>query len=401
MRKLTYRYDDGLEFLQYCTNDELNFFVELYKNEAKTTERLTSEQKYKKYYPNHQEYWELLVAELQYFGGNTLSNITRGTGVLYKEILQDVCLKEYINFDENADIAQIEKVFIYEYLNKTIVNMKKDERILLKKSFSLSDIDEVKFLNEVKKNIFSNDVFFQNISTNILNSLGKNIFKQGIKVAVPLMGKQFAPIGIFFTAKDITDPAFRITLPSVIYISYLRNKYRKYDLKYRHRFYPKIGSIVRTDLVGGVIDHSGIYIGEGKIIEITEKDGKGCVEVIDLYDFTYGTSIRTGVSIYVAIDKLSKEIIFDNKVKINAEKYLGFTNKYELLKNNCHSFVHKCIIDEQFEVITDVWKFQHLTQSIERYMNKNRSIRWVVCDINPREYANKKKKIWNIKDEIL
>ena len=403
--KLNYRYDDGLEFLQYCSNEELNFFVELFTKEASTTETLTSEQKYRKNFPKHSKYWKLIVAELQYFGGNTFLNILRGRGVLYKEILCNVCEKEYINYDKNADVSQIEKSFIYTYLKKSISEMNIADRNLFRNNFKLIEIDELKLFNEIRKKIFVDDAFFQNITTNLTNSLGKNILKQGVKVVLPIVAQQLLkktlslPIGIALTVKDISDPAFRITLPSVFYISYLRNKYKEQDSQFRHLFYPKKGSIVRVELVGNLADHSGIYIGNGKIIEIMEDNNKGCVQITDLYDFVYSSSMRTGISIYVAVDKLSKDVIYDEHLVENAKKYLGKKNEYRLLKNNCHSFVYKCIINENFDKITSTWKFEHLTKMIEKYMNNGRSVEWVVCDINPLEY--KKQNRWKIEDEVV
>jgi uncharacterized protein YaaW (UPF0174 family) len=403
--KLNYKYDNGLEFIQYCSNEELNFFVELYKSEAKLTESLTSQSEYKEYFPNHHKYWKLIAAELQYFGGNTVLNTSRGYGVLYKEILCDVCSKELISYDKNADISQIEKVLIFEYLGKTIRNMSSQELQDFKNNLNLTQIDEIKLLNEIRKRLFTNKIFFQNTITILLSSLGNSIIKQVVKNILPLIAQKLLkksvglPIGVAINLKEIADPAFRITLPSVLFIVYLREKYKEKDLEFRHRFYPKIGSILRTELIAGGADHSGIYIRNNQIIEITEKNGSGCVEITDFNDFVHSSSARTGVTVYIAIDKLSKDIIFDNKIVNIANKHIGKKNKYQLMKNNCHSFVHKCIINEDFGKITSVWKFKHLTESISKNLNNNRPVQWVVCDINPIEY--KKVKKWKIEDEVV
>ncbi len=403
--KLNYKYDDGLEFIQYCSNEELNFFVELYRNEARLTEGLTSQSEYKEYFPNHHKYWKLIAAELQYFGGNTVLNTPRGYGVLYKEILCDVCSKELISYDKNADISQIEKVLIFEYLEKTIRNMSSQELQDFKNNLNLTQIDEVKLLNEIRKRLFTSKIFFQNTITILLSSFGNSIIKQVVKNALPFIAQELLkksvglPIGVAINLKEIADPAFRITLPSVLFIAYLREKYKEKDLEFRHRFYPKIGSILRTELIAGGADHSGIYIGNNQIIEITEKNGLGCVEITDFNDFVHSSSARTGVTVYIAIDKLSKDIIFDNKIINIANKYIGKKNKYQLMKDNCHSFVHKCIINEDFGKITSVWKFKHLTESISKNLNNNRLVQWVVCDINPIEYKRVKK--WKIEDEVV
>ncbi|EQB5522606.1 GTP-binding protein, partial [Campylobacter jejuni] len=45
------------------------------------TEELTNNDLYKKHYPDHKEYIELILEEFQKFGGNSILNIFRGGGV--------------------------------------------------------------------------------------------------------------------------------------------------------------------------------------------------------------------------------------------------------------------------------------------------------------------------------
>ncbi len=402
--KLNYRYDTGLEFLQYCSNNELSFFVELYKKEAKLMEDLTSQKEYENNYPNHSKYWKLIAAELQYFGGNTFSNLGRKKGVLYKDIISDICSKELISFDNNADVAQIEKVFIFEYLKKSIDTLNEKELLNFKSSLKITDCDEIKLINHIRERIFTNKEFFENSIKILLNSFGKSFGKLFLKNPIPFIGQQVIgkivamPISMAINIKDISDPATRITLPCVLYISYLRNKYNKQDLQFRHRYNPLVGSILRTELMG-YIDHSGIYLGNNEVIEIVNKEDKGYVTIIDFNSFVQSSWLRTGVSVYIAIDRLSKDIIKDEKIANIARKHNGKINDYQLLNNNCHSFVHKCIINEEFDKITKIWKFIHLTESISKNMNNNRQVEWVVCDINPVEF--KKKTKWKIEDEVV
>ncbi|GEM_PF-1715237 len=399
--KLNYKYDEGLEFIQFCSNEELNFLVELYRSEAKRTESLTSQTEYKRYSPNHHRYWKLIVAELQYFGGNTVSNTARGYGVLYKQILCDVCSKELISYDKNADVSQIEKVLIFEYINKSIEHMDLSEYQTFKENFNFTQVNRIDVINEIRKRILNDKEFFKNIISILIVSLGKLIFKDIVKSVLPFIVNKTAalPVSIALNLKAISDPAFRITLPSVIYISYLREQHKTNDLRFRRRFNPVIGSILRTELIKGVADHSGIYIGDNQIIEITQENGFGVVNITDLNDFVHSSFARTGTTIYIAIDRLSKDVIFNKKISIIAKKHIGKRNHYQLMEDNCHSFVHKCIINEDFVKITSVWKFEQLTESISKNLNKKRLVEWVVCDINPLEY--RRNKIWKIEDEVV
>lgn len=406
MNTLHYNYDDGLEFLQHCTNDELDKLVKLYEEKAERTSSLFSHKEYKKYAPDHKKYWELIAAELQYFGGNTFANIARRKGVKYKDVVVDVCKKQAIDYDEKADVAQLEKVFVYGYLRKQISKMNAPTKKDFQTKYHLLAMDEIALFDSLKTKIMSDGDFFKEMSTSLLNSLGKKLGKNALKNAAPFVAARFgarvvAPIALVILAKDISDPAFRVTIPSVLYIAYLRQKYYKQDLLYRPRFYPKVGSVVRTELVKG-IDHSGVYIGEDKIIEIIEEKKRGNVKVQSVYDFVHATSLRTGVSVYIAVNKLSKEVLYDEKIADNAKKYIGKDNEYELFNNNCHSFVHKCITNQPFEKITKVWTFKDLTKTVQNHLNNGDEVEWVVCDFNPEEYKPKElPNKWKMENEII
>lgn len=95
---MAYRDDPDLAFLSKCTDEELDDLVYLLiydkDGNARLTEELTMTDVYKKYKPRHSLYWKEIASEIQCFGANSLATIFRGgKGVLYKEILCDVCKK--------------------------------------------------------------------------------------------------------------------------------------------------------------------------------------------------------------------------------------------------------------------------------------------------------------------
>lgn len=94
---MAYIKDSDLEFLREVPSEELGLLVEILTKDSdgkkRYSESLTGKDLYKKYYPNHHEYVDDIMEELQRFGGHTAMNVLRGGGVLYKEILCDVCDK--------------------------------------------------------------------------------------------------------------------------------------------------------------------------------------------------------------------------------------------------------------------------------------------------------------------
>lgn len=105
------------------------------------------------------------------------------------------------------------------------------------------------------------------------------------------------------------------------------------DNVFRDRVIPKRGSIVHCSLFG--VEHTGIYIGNGKIVDL---DGNGNIEIRTPKQFIDGTS---AISIYVACknsNPLYKEIIAER-----AEKMIGRTRDYHLTLDNCHRFTNYCL----------------------------------------------------------
>ena len=105
---IRYRFDPDLEFLQGCDQADLDILVtyltKTKKGKDRVTETLTVEPRYKEFQPDHAKYWDLIAAELQHFGANTLATLFRGEGVLYRTILVEVCSRLKVNFNKKSPV---------------------------------------------------------------------------------------------------------------------------------------------------------------------------------------------------------------------------------------------------------------------------------------------------------
>ena len=115
---------------------------------------------------------------------------------------------------------------------------------------------------------------------------------------------------------------------------------------------PVRGSILRCDLLGSLAHHTGVYLGDDRIAEVTEdEDGYAAVQEVTPEEFLNGdpgSLNRSGAFIYVATD--DGEPIADELIALRAETQLGSTRgKYDLLSNNCHRFTCYCILGEDPE----------------------------------------------------
>ncbi|MBQ7188547.1 MAG: lecithin retinol acyltransferase family protein [Kiritimatiellae bacterium] len=124
--------------------------------------------------------------------------------------------------------------------------------------------------------------------------------------------------------------------------SFVKNVFEK-------RVKPERGAILRCDLLGSLAHHTGVYLGDDRIAEVTEdEDGWAVVREVTPETFLNGegTSLnRSGAFIYVATD--DDEVIAEEQVASLAEAMIGSQRgEYNLLTNNCHRFTCHCILGE-------------------------------------------------------
>ena len=123
--------------------------------------------------------------------------------------------------------------------------------------------------------------------------------------------------------------------------------------EFKDRVKPVPGSVLRVDLCGGAnflggrICHTGIYLGNDEIAEITNVRGKARAHVVDPSDFLNGQGtnfIRTGLNIYVATDGCGRALAAP-EIAERARELAGHGRRgdYDLVDNNCHTFVVRCV----------------------------------------------------------
>jgi hypothetical protein len=168
---LKYIEDKDLNFLRNFNSKELDNLVNILTKPL--TQELTNREMYKEFYPEHSLYIEEILSELQHFGGNTIANVIRKKGVVYAEILDDVC-----------------KALGFKIRNKLSIEEK--EELLLK--------------------VGKDDGITKNI--------GRQITSLDTKDTLAFL--TYIPA---FITKKVSDPAYRITIEAVFEIASLRKQY--------------------------------------------------------------------------------------------------------------------------------------------------------------------------------
>jgi len=239
---MAYRYDSDLEFLGQIESADLDDLVYCLTHdrdgEIRWTEELTTSEEYKKYYPDHKQYWKLIAAEIQCFGANSIATMLRGgKGVQYKEVLTDVCDKMKVNYNKYSSVQKIENNLLMKILIDSIENMSPEELKELAESTGVKNTSNI--TPEVMLGVFQ-AVFraggFKSyqLTLIIVNAVMKALFNRGLSFAgnaalTRTMAILTGPIGWaitgLWTAIDVAGPAYRVTIPSVIQVAVLRQKF--------------------------------------------------------------------------------------------------------------------------------------------------------------------------------
>jgi uncharacterized protein YaaW (UPF0174 family) len=237
---MAYRKDVDLEFLKYCKNEDLDILVN-YLTRGKSgnlrwTESLTINEIYKNNNPNHKAYWDLIASEIQMFGANTIMTVVRGgEGVLYKEILMDVCKKMKVNFNKKATTEFIEQNLLMKILTDSLEKMSTEDikELIDALGLKVTNFSKQAVMAALQTAIRLGKFKIYQVAVIVANAVSKIILKRGLayasnKAITRSISLFSGPIGWvlngLWTLLDISDPAYRVTIPSVIHIAYMRTK---------------------------------------------------------------------------------------------------------------------------------------------------------------------------------
>lgn len=120
---------------------------------------------------------------------------------------------------------------------------------------------------------------------------------------------------------------------------------------------PPVGTPLLVALVG-VLEHSGIYLGGGKVAELYDDDTEGgCLRPVSLQEFLSDGGVRTGKRIYAACKKEASDTFVPLSDSRVAECAAVFMNQpkvaYNMLRSNCHMFTASCCLGKKLYVERD------------------------------------------------
>lgn len=253
--------NDINSILEIAPNEDLQYLVDLLTGTFSNF--LEINEVYKANKPNHKIYADIIAKEICEYGGNSFVNLFRGGGPSYKAIVCDVAYKLNVPYNDKQDIDKIEDSIIVKILEKALSEMSDQEKKeLLKEMGNKRNLD---LTGPALSNAFI--VIFRmggfksyQITLIVVNAIAKVIFGRGLALAgnaaltrwmSVLTGPIGWAIGGAWTAIDLAGPAYRVTIPAVIYISMLRKKYNTPSCPYCKQMIP--GNVKFCPECGGAI----------------------------------------------------------------------------------------------------------------------------------------------------
>lgn len=234
---MAYKFDDDLEFLRSLKSEDLNDLVSILTidkdGEKRFSENLTTNDLYKYFYPDHQKYINLILEEIQCFGESSIANLFRGGGVKYKEVLCDACDKMKVNFNKNSSVELIEQNLLMKILQDSLTEMNQEQLKELVQDLDLktTDFTSTAVMAALQIGIKQSGFLVYKIAVIVANAVAKAILGRGLSLAlnaglVRTISVFAGPIGWAITGAwavvDIAGPAYRVTIPTVIQIAFLR-----------------------------------------------------------------------------------------------------------------------------------------------------------------------------------
>ncbi|WP_448550031.1 hypothetical protein [Thalassotalea fusca] len=130
---------------------------------------------------------------------------------------------------------------------------------------------------------------------------------------------------------------------------------------------PAYGSVICCG-IGGVLDHTGIWVGDDTIVEL---DGNGLIKPVSVARFT---KERSGKNIFVACDSKAQPLALAAAAD-RAIEQIYQVKDYHLFDYNCHHFVWQCFAPTDKHITT----FKALNRNIAEFFD--RKVYWDVCEL--------------------
>nr|WP_105597445.1 DUF3944 domain-containing protein [Cronobacter sakazakii] len=237
-----YRDDPDLQFLGHCDNKDLDLLVSLITHDPRDkslrwAETLSGSDNYKRFYPAHRNYWQEIAAEIQTFGASSIASVFRGgKGVLYREVLCDVCAHAGLKYRKEEATETIELSLLIKMLEKSLSEISPTElrEFADNMGTELTAPTLPLVLMAIQTAVWSSGFAAYRLSIVMLSTLAKVVLGRTQPIVTYLIltrsiSELAGPVGIALSTgwliADMAGPARRVTVLACLLVACLRQQY--------------------------------------------------------------------------------------------------------------------------------------------------------------------------------
>ena len=236
------RTDLNLQFLQFCENADLRTLCNILmfdnKGKIRLNQNLSRRADFFSCYPDRMVgMWKDLASELQRYGGNTILNCLRGGyGPSYKSVVSGVCEQMRVGgITKHDNVEEMEQKLLIHVSKKAIGELDESYIRAIMDECGLHNYERSKkgllaalmALQVINRTLFI--IVIESVMRTVSRILiGRGIMYAGVGIFSRGVGILFGPIGWLvmggWTVWDMLGPAYRVTIPAVIQVAYMRVK---------------------------------------------------------------------------------------------------------------------------------------------------------------------------------
>ena len=230
-----------ISVLQRADNEDLKTLcdiITLGKNGTpRISDSLTKTSVYKRNYPhNMAALIPGMVRELGLYGGNSVVNFFKGEGADYSTILRRVAKRLKVSFRDTQTDEVIEGYMLQKLFDDMSDSLTDEQLRTMAREFGIKPLrySRQAMVAALQIAIRRGGIYGLTWSMNLANVMARQAICRGVaafateSVLSRSLSILTGPIGwaltAAWTAYDIAGPAYRVIVPAVIYIAYLRQK---------------------------------------------------------------------------------------------------------------------------------------------------------------------------------
>ena len=236
--------DKDLRFLSSCENEDLRVLCDILTHDRlgniRITEQITATDEYNRNYPEDMLFLVPQISnELLKYGSNTLATFWHNEPDSYETVLRRVCKQMDVRTMEQDSVAKMEHNLLTTLCQDTLNKMSERELRLLANENGIPDkrLTRQALTAALLMAIRTSRAVLTRIAARVIQYIVeiitiRGVATAGIETATRAVGGALGPIGWIalgaWTVYDITSPAYRVCVPAVLQVAYMRlNRFEK------------------------------------------------------------------------------------------------------------------------------------------------------------------------------